>query len=239
MEAVILAGGLGTRLRSLVADQPKSLADIGGRPFLDYLIAGLQREGIERIVVCVGHLGEQIERHLGDGSSLGVAIRYSREMEPLGTGGALRLALTLLEDETVLVTNGDSFLDFSLRDMLGLHRSRGAQVTMALSRQVARGRYGAVEVDAQGLVTAFREKPEASDAVLINAGVYLMERSAIEEIAPDRPTSLEREVLPRLVGRSLFGAPFPGYFTDIGVPADLLAVRSDPGRLRSIHPKGS
>ena len=234
-QAVILAGGLGTRLRAAVPDVPKVMADVGGRPFLEYLIAQLRGAGVTSAVLCVGYRGEVVEGHFGDGSAWGMQLTYSVEREPLGTAGALRLAEPLLAGERWLVMNGDSYFDISLHTLFGAHRSTPAAATLALARVADARRYGGVKCSPDGYVTAFIEKPAADTAVagLINSGLYIIERSVFELIPADRPVSFERDVLPGLVGRGLRAAVFDGYFIDIGIPDDYArAQRELPRRLR-------
>jgi NDP-sugar pyrophosphorylase family protein len=215
----VLCGGLGTRLRSAVSDRPKSMAPVAGRPFLELLLADLRRQGIRRAVLGTGYLSEQVRDHFGDGSGVGLGIGYSVETEPLGTGGALRLAASELSDPA-LVLNGDSFVDFELSALTRTLRETDASFVMALQAVPDVGRYGSVTLGEEGRVEAFVEKGGASGPGLINAGVYLVRREAIDAIPEGRKVSLETEVLPGLIGRSLRGVVCSGRFIDIGVPED-------------------
>lgn len=228
-QAVILAGGLGTRLRSAVADVPKVMADVGGRPFLEYIIDQLRHAGVDDAVVCVGYRAEAIERHFGDGARWGIRLAYSVESQPLGTGGALRLARPMLSGDRWLVMNGDSFFDISLALLGAAHRPAQTPVTIALGRVADARRYGEVTLSSDGLITAFVEKPATQAPVpgLINTGLYIIERPVFDLIPADRPASFERDVLPQLVGGRLRGAVFDGYFIDIGVPEDYARARRE------------
>jgi D-glycero-alpha-D-manno-heptose 1-phosphate guanylyltransferase len=226
MKAVILAGGFGTRLRSVVSDLPKPMAPVGGRPFLAYLVDWLRSQDILDIVFSTGYLSRVIEGHFGDGRSFGVRIRYSREEEPLGTGGAIRLAARLIEGETFLLMNGDSFFGIDLDALREFHILHGATGAMALAQMEDISRYGKVEVGPGGEVTSFSEKGGVGSG-LINAGIYVIGRPMIEEIPPGK-VSLESEVLPRMVGRGLYGVAFRGLFVDIGLPEDYRTVCERP-----------
>jgi D-sedoheptulose 7-phosphate isomerase len=218
IEAVILCGGLGQRLRPVLPDRPKPLALVGDRPFLEWLVLALAVAGIRRIVLATGYLGEAIEQALGDGRRWQVELVYSHETEPLGTGGALRLAAGKAHGSPLLVLNGDSYCRVQLDRMLRFHRDRQAQVTMWLHRHPDAGRYGTVELGGDGAVSQFLEKGR-SGAGLISCGVYLVERPVIETIPEHRAVSLERDVFPGLAG--LYGMVGSGTFLDIGTPEAL------------------
>jgi NDP-sugar pyrophosphorylase family protein len=226
-QALILAGGAGTRLRPLVSDVPKPMAPVRGRPFLEYLVAQLALAGVPEVMLCVGFVADVIEGHFGDGQGFGISIMYSRELDPLGTGGALKLAEERLVGDRWLVLNGDSLFDISLADFVTRHLDHPAVATLALARVDDARRYGAVSLAADGTVAAFAEKPDTSTPQPINGGLYMIERTVLHRIPVDRPVSFEREVLPELLGQGLRGEAFDGYFIDIGVPADYLRAQSD------------
>ena len=240
MKALILAGGLGTRLRPVLPDTAKPMAPVRGRPFVEYLVAHLARHGLTEIVLCIGYLGQQLRDHFGDGSRFGVAIRYSDEPQPMGTGGALKLAEPLIgADRSFLVANGDSFFGADLRALIDDHRRRAALATMALTRVLEpdAARYGGVELDDQMAIARFVEKGAAGSAGgLINAGLYLFERRVLEVIPAGIPVSLERETFPRLVGDRFYGLPLSGFFVDIGLPASYQEQQRDPGALSAPPP---
>ena len=191
--ALILAGGLGTRLRPVFDRAPKCMAPVGGRFFLEYLLDWLRFFSISDLILCVGHKNSQIQNWLGDGSRWGVDVRYSIEQTLLGTGGALKLAEKMVSSELCLVVNGDSFLDVNLQEMHRFHVSRKALATMAVAKVPSSERYGKVELDAQGKVTAFVEKrPEAQTVVsseafqLINGGVGRVHDGSAVDVYPNR-----------------------------------------------------
>jgi len=219
VRAFVLCGGAGTRLRPVLADRPKSMALIGGMPFLQLLIERLRGQGIDDVILGTGYMAEKIESYFGGGSKLAMRIRYSREDEPLGTGGALKLAEPLISDP-VLVLNGDSYLEWSLVPMLELFRARDADMVLVLHAVADVSRYGSVALDQDGRVTRFLEKGVRAGPGLINAGVYLLRKQIVRELPAGMAISLEREVFPRLLDRRVYGLVCPGVFIDIGIPDD-------------------
>jgi NDP-sugar pyrophosphorylase family protein len=221
--AVILAGGLGTRLREVVADRPKVMAEVNGRPFLACLLDRLAEVGIRRVVLCTGYMAELVRDTFGD-QYLEMTLLYSREESPLGTGGALRLALPQVVSDPVLVMNGDSFCDADLELFASQHQAASALASLVLVQVEDVARYGAVEVDEDGRVVSFREKGSQSGKGLINAGIYLLARYVITSIPPESVVSLEREVFPRLIGDGFSAFLHPSRFIDIGIPSDYHAA---------------
>jgi len=221
VKAVMLVGGLGTRLRSVVPSTPKVLASIGERSFLELLVRQLRAQGIHRFVMCTGYLAEQIESRFGDGRMWDVSIEYSREEMPLGTGGALKLAQRYLRDVgEFLVLNGDSFLEISLQDLMAFHRGHAdAIATMAVLRVPNASRYGTVEVDTNNRVVGFVEKTGSETPGLVNGGIYVFNHYVLEHI-PEGPASLEKDVFPRLLQSGVYAQQQHGTFIDIGTPAD-------------------
>jgi NDP-sugar pyrophosphorylase family protein len=225
---VILAGGLGTRLRSIVSDRPKALAPIGEQPFLEIQIGLLRDQGARRFVLCVGHRAEQVQNVLGDGTRLGVRIEYSVEREVLlGTGGALRLAGPFI-DSHALVLNGDTYLAEDYRKILERHFAERSAwnvvATLTLARHEGAHRFGTVQLDStERFVSGFHEKAQSpATCGYLNAGAYVVERELIEWIPAGRPCSLEREVFPNALASSARIASFPSsqQFFDIGTPGD-------------------
>ncbi len=231
-KAVLLVGGLGTRLRAVVPSAPKPLAPVGNRPFLELLIRQLGSQGIRRLIMCTGYLADQIEGEFGDGSDLGVTIEYSKEPEALGTAGAVKFAERFLRGvPDFLVMNGDSFLELDLNHLIHLHRKRGGLATMAVVSVENAGRYGTVHVDSDNKVTEFCEKTGSDSPGLINAGVYVFS-PAILELIPAGPVSLEKDVFPRLLDQGVYAAIEQGVFIDIGTPADYARAQELSDRLR-------
>jgi len=196
------------------------MALVAGVPFLELLLRQLRGKGIRQIVLGTGYRAEQIEEYFRDGSGFDLEIKYSREEEPLGTGGALKLAEGLLSDPA-LVLNGDSYVEWSLTGMSELLDRKEAQTVMILQKVPELSRYGSVTVDREGRVLAFVEKGSRAGAGWINAGVYLMRRELVSALPAGKSISLERDVFARLLGGEIYGLPSDGLFIDIGIPADL------------------
>ncbi|MGF1623386.1 MAG: sugar phosphate nucleotidyltransferase [Alphaproteobacteria bacterium] len=216
--AIILAGGLGTRLRATVGNRPKPLAQINGRPFLDYQVAQLARAGVGEVMICVGYDAQSVVDAMG-ATCHGARLRYLRDWPLRGTGGALRSAIATLNAPTVMVLNGDSYSNADLPRLVAGHAAnRKAQCTMLLAWCDDRSAFGGATLDEEGRIAAFQEKQPGIGPGYVNAGVYLFERSALAAIRPERTVSLEREVLPGLVGHGLYGWPDEAAFIDIGTP---------------------
>ena len=211
--ALILCGGIGSRLQPAVSDVPKVLALVGGRPFLDILLERLRAAGLRRFVLLTGYRSDQIERHVE--ALVGWDIALSVETVPLGTAGAVRQAARYI-DGTFFLLNGDTWLDLDAAGLLAAHRAAGALVTVAACSVPDASRYGALQVSADGCIRGFLEKGGVSGPGLVNAGVYVAEPGLLEHI-PAGP-SLERETLPELIaaGARVQAAPQPGEFVDIG-----------------------
>jgi len=216
----VLCGGLGTRLRPVLRDRPKSMALVAAVPFLELLLKQLRGKGIRQVVLGTGYMAEQIEDFFQDGTGLGLQIQYSCEQQPLGTGGALKLAEELLSDP-VLVLNGDSYVEWSLTGMSKLLDEKAAEAVMVLHEVPDLSRYGSVTFDLEGRVLEFVEKGSRAGAGWINAGVYLMRRELVAALPAGKPISLEKDVFPGLLGGKVYGLASDGRFIDIGVPADL------------------
>jgi D-glycero-alpha-D-manno-heptose 1-phosphate guanylyltransferase len=220
LQALLLVGGMGTRLWPALSSKPKPLAPIGDVPFLELLILQLRSQGIRRLVMCTGFQTQQIEEALGDGRKWDVAIEYSKESSPLGTAGAIKQAEHLLSGTSdFLVMNGDSFLELDFQQLLRFHREHGGWASIAVRRVADAARYGTVEVDCQSRVVRFDEKLGIQKPGLVNGGVYLFKRAILQHI-PGGPGSLEKDVLPRLVEHGTFALEQTGMFIDIGTPED-------------------
>ena len=237
MQALVLAGGEGTRLRPLTLTTPKPVMPLAGRPFLTFMLSWLARHGVDDAIMSCGHLSHEVERVLGDEYE-GVRLEYVVEDERLDTAGPVRLAYDegLLE-ERFFVMNGDCLADLDLSAELRQHEATGAAATLGLVEVADTSHYGVVPTRADGQVEAFLEKqPGPVPTKRINAGAYVLERSVVERhIPPGRPVSFEREVFQQLVGNGLYGWHAEGYWIDIGTPERYLEATYDllAGRVES------
>jgi histidinol-phosphate phosphatase family protein len=215
--AYILAGGFGTRLRQVVSDRPKALAEILGRPYIYHLLDALAGFGVRRVVLCTGHLAEQLEAMLGR-AYRGLELLYSREDAPLGTAGALALAMSRHPSELALCINGDSLTDADLTEYLNWFAGRGEDGALLLVPVEDAGRYGSVATDASGRVGGFMEKGQGGPG-WISAGIYLLRPSCLEGVVPGQTASIEQDVFPALAGRGVLCAyRAQARFLDIGTP---------------------
>lgn len=215
--ALILAGGLGTRLRGVLNDRPKCLAPILGRPFLAHQLDWLSATGLTQAILCTGYLAEQVEEAIGP-RHLGLSVDYSREPRPLGTGGAVRLAAGRVKTPFMLVLNGDSFCSANLNDMLAQFHANKLATTMLLTHVPEIARYGQVAFDETDRVTQFLEKGSTGSG-WINAGIYLLPTTEARTIPPETSFSLERELFPPLATQGcLFAHRVHADFIDIGTP---------------------
>jgi len=228
VQAVILAGGEGTRLRPLTSRVPKPVVALVGRPFISYMLDWLVGHGVTEAILCCGFRAERVREVLGEQRHGRIRLRYLEEPTPLGTAGALRYAEELLEERFVLC-NGDVLCDFDLREQIAMHSRVGARGTLALAPVEDPSAYGLVRISSDGAVREFVEKPTHADPGenLISAGIYVLERSVLELIAPGRAVSIEHEVWPALVGGGLYGYVARGYWLDIGSPARYLQATAD------------
>ena len=219
IEAIILGGGFGTRLRHVVSDRQKILAEVNGRPFIFYLLDQLCEAGIRRVTLCTGYKGAYVKKTIG-GKYRGLAIQYCHEEEPLGTGGALGNAKAMISSELIMVMNGDSYVEVDLNKLFKYHQKNRARVSIVITPVDATERYGSVKVDQNGEVVEFFEKIASSitGSTYINAGIYLIEKSVLEELPVGRKLSLESDVLPTFIGKRFFAYEAAGEFIDIGTP---------------------
>lgn len=227
MQALILAGGEGTRLRPLTYTVPKPVLPLAGRPHIAYVIDWLVRHGVKDVVVSCGFLAEGMRSALQE-LEPGVEIRYAEEPDARGTAGAIRFAEEMLS-QRFLVLNGDVLCDLDLTALIAQHERTGARATIALYPVEDPTGYGLIHRRDDGEITEFLEKPEPDqiDTDEINAGAYLLERSVVDEIPPDVAVSIEREVFPRLIGNGLYGIRLEGYWIDIGTPARYVEANWD------------
>ena len=227
-EAVVLAGGFGTRLRPVISDLPKPLAPINGKPFLHYVLQHLHRHGLQHVVLSVGYLHEKIRDHFGS-EYLGMNIRYAVETEPLGTGGGIRLGMEQCHDANVLAMNGDTLYEVPLTALFEQHLNSSADATLAM-RQVEDGsRYGTLQLEGKR-ITAFREKsPGHTGPQLINGGVYALRRASfMENTEAGKNFSIEYDYFAKQAGHmELHGFSCDAYFIDIGIPEDYARAQQE------------
>ncbi|HEX2953595.1 MAG TPA: HAD-IIIA family hydrolase [Bacillota bacterium] len=237
MQALILAGGMGTRLRSILPDLPKPLAPIGTKPFLLYILEQLKKYGIKEVIISVCYKADRIREVIGDGADIGLHVQYAIEEKPLGTGGALWNALPLFQEDSILVINGDTYFDINYQILKKYHGLWKAELTLALKYRENISRYGIVCLSRPsphaednnhspewgGLyrVTLFHERPQADEVFgYINGGVYLINKDVVECL-PRAPLSAERDIIPNLITHGVvYGLPMGGRFIDIGIPED-------------------
>ncbi|MDQ3851028.1 MAG: NDP-sugar synthase [Actinomycetota bacterium] len=228
MQAVILVGGEGTRLRPLTSTVPKPVVPLVDRPFVVHLLEWVHGHGVDDVIMSCGFLATSVRNVLGDGSRFGISLRYVEEPEPLGTAGALKYAESFLEDRFVML-NGDVLTDLDLTAQIAQHERTGARGTLALVPVADPSAYGLVGLHEDNSVSEFVEKPAADvvDTNLISAGAYVLERSVLDLIPPAQHVSIEREVWPLLVGEGLYGYPADAYWLDIGTPERYLRATFD------------
>ena len=226
VEAIILAGGLGTRLREAVPDLPKCMAPVVGKPFISFVIDALRMQGVEHFIFSLGYKADAIESFLQEHYptlSYSVAI----EEEPLGTGGAIQLAIQQAQTENVLIANGDTLFRIQYKDLLAIHQENYAECTLALKPMRNFNRYGVVELDAANRIVSFKEK-QHYDEGLINGGIYLVNKSAFLNRKLPPKFSFEKDYLEAFCKESkFFGAIQEGYFIDIGIPEDYNKAQTD------------
>ncbi|PYY01667.1 MAG: nucleotidyltransferase [Acidobacteria bacterium] len=220
LPVLLLVGGLGTRLRPILSGTPKPLAKLGGASFLELLVRQLRFQGFRRLIMCTGYLSLEIEKQFGDGRAWEIEIEYSTETQPLGTGGAVKLASRHLQgDAEFLVMNGDSFIQIDFHHLIATHHKHVGWVTLASRKVDNASRYGLLRVDSDGWVRSFEEKSTDEISGLVNAGVYVFQHAVLDHI-PAGPASLEKDVFPRLLKQGVYSVAQDGIFIDIGTPED-------------------
>src|ERR1700719_4020603 len=218
--AILLVGGKGTRLQTVLSSKPKPLALVGNVPFLQLLVMQLRSQGVRRMIMSTGYLADQIEEAFGDGRLWNSHIQYSKESQPLGTAGAVKFAERHLEQSTdFLVVNGDSFMDIDIPEFIRFHCQHRGVVSMAVREVPDAARYGTVHLDAFKRIIGFSEKTGNRSPGIINAGVYMFKRAVLEQI-PQGPSSLEKDLFPRLLREGMYAFEQDGMFIDIGTPED-------------------
>jgi mannose-1-phosphate guanylyltransferase len=246
MQAVVLVGGAGTRLRPLTDTRPKPMMPLVDRPFVAHQLDLLRRHGVTDVVFSCGYRPDALRAHFGDGDGTGVRLRYVVDPEPLGTAGAIKNAEDVLDGGAFLVLNGDILTDLDLDAVVAAHREAGAEGTVVLTPVEDPSAFGLVRLHPDRSVEAFVEKPapealRPGEPFRINAGTYLLEASVLDRIPAGRACSVEREVFPALAeAGTLFGHPSDAYWRDIGTPASYLAAHHDvlSGAARTESPTG-
>jgi NDP-sugar pyrophosphorylase family protein len=224
IDVLILCGGLGSRLKSVVADRPKPMALIDDRPFLDILIDQFRRSGFRRFVLCTGHMSEAIESHYTR-STGDIEVVISQELQPLGTAGAVKLAQSHIQSDPFLVTNGDSFCQVDLAAFVQFHRARDAVLSMVVAPSHDPKDYGTVIVDADRRIVGFKEKADTQTSGHVNAGLYLFSRQVLSMIPAGVKASLEYDIFPNLVDQPCYAFMGSSPVLDIGTPQRLAEAR--------------
>ena len=239
VDAIVLVGGKGTRLRPLTETMPKPMLPIAGVPYLTHLLSRIRAAGVRHVIMGTSYKAEVFRDYYGDGAELGLELEYVVEEIPLGTGGAIGNVASLLRADTALIFNGDILTGCELTELLDTHRRTGADVTLHLTRVPDPRAFGCVPTDAEGRVTAFLEKTTDPVTNQINAGSYVFSRSVIEQIPTGRPVSVERETFPDLLaaGALVVGHVDATYWRDLGKPADFVAGSAD--LVRGIAPSAA
>ncbi|HPP87570.1 MAG TPA: nucleotidyltransferase family protein [bacterium] len=231
MKAVILAGGLGSRLKSVVNDIPKPMADVQGKPFLEYLLLQLKKWKIKEIIILIGYKAEYIKQYFKDGKLFGVNISYSEEKELLETGGALKQAQNLLNDnnEYFILMNGDSFFNIDFNELIKMQKNKNAFGVISMFKSKNSVRYGNIRISKDNKIIEFVEKKKRiseQTEQLANGGIYLFHKKIFDYI-PLKKSSLEIEIFPELIKKEkLYGKIFNGYFIDIGIPEDYKKINN-------------
>ena len=226
-EAIVLAGGLGTRLRGVIGTYPKCMAEVNGRPFLHYVLRYLSQQGVKRVILSLGFMSEVVTDWLAASPGFGLEVDWVIENEPLGTGGGIRLAMSIVTAPQVFVLNGDTFFDVELPAMHKAHIGFGAETTLALKEMHNFDRYGCVRTDVEGKVVAFEEKQPMAVGD-INGGIYLINSRIFMTRPLAMKCSFEKDYLEKSVTEGVFFAyRAGGYFIDIGIPEDYARVQTD------------
>ena len=239
-DAVVLCGGMGTRLRTVIGEKQKTVAYVNGRPFLFFIIEALMRQGVKRIVLSTGYQSDELKACVEE-QDFAAEIIFSAEKEPLGTGGAVRLAKSIIKSDPFLVLNGDSFCRVGYADFLKFHQKVDATATLTVTTHTNRADYGSIQLGLGGQVERFLEKVSAPQAgqghlslVYVNAGVYCFSSDIFRYMPAGKSFSLEYDLFPQLCGKGLFALAVEGHFIDIGTPErfqeaqKILGLKSSP-----------
>ncbi len=223
-DVVVLCGGLGTRLRSTIGESQKVMAEVGDRPFLDFIIKEFSDQGFKRFILCAGYKAETVEGYYRDRKD-SLIIEISRETEPLGTGGAVKNARRLIRTPYFFILNGDSFCPVELLPFLQFHVAKESSVSMVVARVQENRDYGAVVLDKEQRIQGFLEKQSEGNPALVNAGVYCFTKEAFSFMPHEPRFSLERDFFPKLINKKFYGFITDKEFFDIGTPERLSQAR--------------
>jgi len=215
--AVILAGGFGTRLKKVISDRHKVMAEIDSKPFLYYLLDQLTKLHVKRVIVSTGYMANTVEDYIGR-SYKSLHVDYSKEKTPLGTGGALRLAGQIIDTKHCLVMNGDSYTEYDPVSLFMAHKQKNANITILVKAVDDTTRFGIIQMNEQNEIIRFMKKGKTTDSRLINAGIYMMKASALQKIPGKIPCSLEYDFFPAMIGKGIYSYETLGRFIDIGTP---------------------
>jgi len=232
MQALILTGGQGKRMRSLTDKIPKPLLPVGDVPFLEILINFLKKQEVEDFILATGYKADMIENYFSTGEKFNVKIFHSKEKIPLDTGGAVKKAENIIKDEDILILNGDSFIDFDLNKMLEFHKKMGKPITMAVTQVRNPSCSGQLMID-NNIVTRFEEKGKRTKQGFINAGVYIFQKDILKKFPENKKISLEKEIFPKFAGK-ISAFKVNGYFIDIGIEKDYRKFNQDIKKLNQI-----
>lgn len=227
-EAIILAGGFGTRLQTIVFDLPKPMAPVNDRPFLDYQLLYLKHYGVKRVILSVGYLHDKITSHYQNNFE-GIEIVYAPEKAPLGTGGGIRLALEMCHSKSVLVLNGDSFFDINLTSFCNQHSTFMADCSLALRKVEDASRYGTITQGTNSVIKSFKEKSGEAVPGVINAGIYILDKEVyLKKTQANKNFSIEKDFFEKKIKElNISGFVYQGYFIDIGIPEDYEKAQND------------
>tara|TARA_B100001250_G_scaffold384881_1_gene380133 strand:- start:959 stop:1669 length:711 start_codon:yes stop_codon:yes gene_type:complete len=217
INVIILAGGLGMRIKSLFPNIPKPLIPVQGKPFITYIFDQLINFNIKNVTICIGYNSLKFKAIIGNNYK-NLKISYSEEYKPMGTGGALKLIKFEKNKKKCLILNGDSYVNFNLNSLLKKHNERKSKISVVLSKVLNRSRFGSIVINNKNEITSFTEKSISHEKGFINAGVYLFNSEVFDEISNKIPYSLELDFFPKQIGRSLNGFICHGKFIDIGTP---------------------
>ena len=222
---LILSGGFGTRLRSIVSDRQKVVADVIGQPFITYILDQISDAGGEDVILCTGFMGEQLEKLLGNRYKT-LSLRYSKEDKSLGTAGAVRNAFDMIKSKNIMVFNGDSYCNINPRDLLERHLALNSSCTLSLVKAADVSRYGCVNFDSANMVTSFEEKKAEIRSGWINSGIYCINSELIALMPENKKMSFEKDFFPEMIGKGLFAFPQDTEFIDIGTPSSYKEAES-------------